>query len=348
MANLRKRIAANRTPRSENDSVWKETVKEDFPTFMQLFFAPEAEDIDWNKPHKFLDADLRRLTVASKHKNRIADKLVRVEYKNGRPGFLLIHLELQSYKEVEFARRMFIYFYRIFENNVELEEGDLITIVLLTKEEAAETKDRFEYKKGRFELLFKYPLEKLWEYQSRRAEFEASNNFFYLLIAIHLRALEAKNQQQMYDTKLEFYTLLLEKGFAGEDVVKLYKFLDWSIQMPKYLESRFTAAVEELERSKQVNYVTSAERLGVARGRKQGRRKGRAEGLAKGRVEGSKQTAVDLLLAALVAKFGVLEPEIQQQVATLSVDELKALLTASYQLETKQELLTWLANAQRG
>jgi Putative transposase, YhgA-like len=247
MAKLRKRIAANRTPRSENDSVWKETVKEDFPSFMRLFFAPEAEDIDWNKPHKFLDADLRKLTAASQHKNRLADKLVRVEYKDGKRGFLLIHLEIQSYADVEFSRRMFIYFYRIFENNVELEEGDVISIVLLAKEEAAEISDRFEFKKGRFELLFKYPVEKLWEYQSRRADFEGSNNFFYLLIAIHLRSLEAKNQQQMYDNKLEFYKLLLEKGFASEDVVKLYKFLDWSIQMPKYLEARFTAAVEELD-----------------------------------------------------------------------------------------------------
>jgi hypothetical protein len=223
---LKRTISARRTPRSENDSVWKKTVKEDFPAFMQLFFAKEAESIDWNKPHKFLDADLRRLTVASQHKNRLADKLVRVEYKNGRSGFLLIHLEVQSYQDVEFSRRMFIYFYRIFENNVELKEGDVITVVLLTKEGANEIEDRFEYKRGRFELLFKYPVEKLWEYQSRREEFEAGNNFFYLLIAIHLRALEARNQQQMYDTKLEFYKLLLEKGFAREDVIKLYKFLD--------------------------------------------------------------------------------------------------------------------------
>jgi Domain of unknown function (DUF4351) len=85
-----------------------------------------------------------------------------------------------------------------------------------------------------------------------------------------------------------------------------------------------------------VNYVTSAERLGFKRGRN------------KGRAEGSKKTAIDLLLAALIAKFGVMEPEIQQQVTTLSVDELKALLTATYQFETKQDLLTWLANSERG
>jgi predicted transposase YdaD len=105
--------------------------------------------------------------------------------------------------------------------------------------------------------------------------------------------------------------------------------------MPKYLESKFTAAVEELERSKQVDYVTSAERLGLARGRKQGRKQGRVEG------------ALMVVKGLLNEKFGKLEPELEHRLTKITVEELTALLTASNKFETSQELLGWLDNSKK-
>jgi predicted transposase YdaD len=88
-----------------------------------------------------------------------------------------------------------------------------------------------------------------------------------------------------------------------------------------------------------VNYVTSAERLGLARGRKQCRRKGRAEG----RMEG----LAEAVLVLLNESTGEVEEELRQKITTLTVTELKALLPLAPKFTSKQELLEWLASAER-
>ena len=42
----------------------------------------------------------------------LADKLFRVHLRNGTDLLLLIHIEVQSQHDPDFARRMFVYYYR--------------------------------------------------------------------------------------------------------------------------------------------------------------------------------------------------------------------------------------------
>jgi hypothetical protein len=48
-----------------------------------------------------------------------------------------------------------------------------------------------------------------------------------------------------------------QEGFKSEDVLKLYKFLDWTIQMPEQLEKQFNETVAELVAT---DYLKSATR----------------------------------------------------------------------------------------
>src|SRR5439155_13356893 len=44
-----------------------------------------------------------------------ADKLVKVWRNDGEEAWVLIHIEVQSQRETEFARRMYVYNYRLFD-----------------------------------------------------------------------------------------------------------------------------------------------------------------------------------------------------------------------------------------
>ncbi len=83
---------------------------------MYSFFPNIHKDIDFSKGYEFLEKELQKIIKTSKTGRRYADKLVKVFLKNGSERWLLIHIEIQGYKEKKFPERMYTYNYRIFEN----------------------------------------------------------------------------------------------------------------------------------------------------------------------------------------------------------------------------------------
>lgn len=61
-----------------------------------------------------MDKKLEEVAKDATIGRRFADKLVKVHLKNGREEWVLIHIEVQSQEE-DFAMRMYIYHYRIYD-----------------------------------------------------------------------------------------------------------------------------------------------------------------------------------------------------------------------------------------
>ena len=55
-----------------------------------------------------------------------------------------------------------------------------------------------------------------------------------------------------------------------DDIIALFKFLDWVMRLPEELEQAFRRDVEAFEKEKQMPYVTSIERLSREEGRQEG------------------------------------------------------------------------------
>ncbi|MGB8700355.1 MAG: hypothetical protein WCD18_13140, partial [Thermosynechococcaceae cyanobacterium] len=102
-------------PRADLDSPWKEILRAYFPQAMQFFFPNTADFIDWSRSHEFLDKEFVQIARDSEIGRRYADQLVKVWRKDGEPLWLLVHLEVQSQSETDFAERMFTYCLRIFD-----------------------------------------------------------------------------------------------------------------------------------------------------------------------------------------------------------------------------------------
>ena len=95
------------TQPTDFDSPWKAILD----TYLAEFFAfclPHVyTEIDWSRAAVPLDKELQQVVRDAEIGRRLADKLVQVWRQDGTDAWVLIHIEVQSQEEVDFAQRMF-------------------------------------------------------------------------------------------------------------------------------------------------------------------------------------------------------------------------------------------------
>ena len=97
--------------------------------------------------------------------------------------------------------------------------------------------------------------------------------------------------------------MLYQKGYSKEDVLDLFRFIDWVIYLPKDLEDKYLEEVREYEGVRKMEFVAPFERMAKSEGKREGKREGEREG--------KKQQAVFMLLRLLKAKFGYVPESIE-------------------------------------
>ncbi len=105
------------------DSPWKSLIEQYLEEFIAFFFPNIHQLIDWTKDYEFLDQEFQQIVRDSELGKRLADKLVKVWKQNGKETILYIHIEVQAQSEPNFAKRMFVYHYRIFDRFNQLAYG---------------------------------------------------------------------------------------------------------------------------------------------------------------------------------------------------------------------------------
>ena len=101
---------------------------------------------------------------------------------------LLIHIEVQGYYDTEFVKRMFTYYYRIFDRY----DREVISLAILTDEIESYRPCRYEVSRWGFRLLFEFPIIKLIGYNDKAEELETCNNPFGIIVVVHLKTLATK------------------------------------------------------------------------------------------------------------------------------------------------------------
>ena len=92
------------------------------------------------------------------------------------------------------------------------------------------------------------------------------------------------------------------------------------MQLPEWLNNQVWQELETIEENKKVQYITSVERIGIAKGMATGMAKGVEKGRVEGRVEGQSR----LLRRQLERRFGVLPSWATEQLANASEQQLEA------------------------
>ena len=301
--------------RADYDNPWKEAIGCYFKEFMLLLFPKIFVDIDWSKGYTFLDKELQQVVRDAELGERRADKLVKVWRKDGSETWILVHIEVQCQYESEFAKRMYIYNYRLFDKY----NKQIVSLAILGDERSNWRPAHYNSFLWGCKLDFHFPIIKLIDYEENWDNLESSENPFAVIIMAYLKALRTKkNLKDRLWWKLHLVKRLYEKGYIEQEILELFRFIDWLLILPEDLENSFGQTLIEYEEEKKMPYITSIERIGIKKGLEQGLEqgleKGLERGLEKGLEKGIIQDAQESIIDILDVRFGKITPSLASKI----------------------------------
>jgi hypothetical protein len=308
--------------RADYDSPWKEAIELYFWEFMAFFFPAIAPHLAQHRDPEFLDTELQQIVRDADVGRRWADKLVKVWLVDGTETWLLIHIEVQSQYQAEFAQRMYVYNYRLRDRY----DRPVVSLGVLADDRPRWRPSTYETSVLGCEVRFNFPVVKLLDYAEDWSALEANRNPFATVVMAHLKARETSGDAlRRKDWKLRLTRRLYEQGYGREDILELYRFIDWLIDLPEPLEMVFQAELAAYEGDGTMRYVSTIER----------------QGIQKGREEGRQEEGRSLVLRLLNRCIGELPESVIQQVDTLSIESLEALGEALLDFRSMDDLEQW-------
>jgi hypothetical protein len=294
------------------DSPWKQALEKYFPAFMAFFFPQAHADIDWKRGYSFLDKELEQVVRDAELGKRLADKLVQVWRQDGEAEYILAHIEVQGQKKSDFAERMYVYNYRIYDRY----RHPVASLAVLADEEDHWRPAEYSYELWGSRAGLRFPVVKLLDYREHWQDLEASDNPFATVVMAHIKAKEtAHNSDERYRWKLSLIRRLYERGYRKEDILELFRFIDWVLQLPQEQEERLWQELNDFEARRNMQYVTSVERIGFEKGKQEGFQEGRQEGLQLGEM-----TVIKRLI---IRRFGEAPAWVEERLAKATVEELE-------------------------
>ena len=297
------------------DSPWKEVVEAYLPDFVAFFFPNAHTAIDWDKGFEFLDQELQQVVRDAELGKRLVDKLVKVFLHDGEEAWILLHIEIQNQYEQSFEERIFIYNYRIYDKY----RRNVISLVVLGDE--SQTWRPSEYRTSLLGCgyLFTFLTVKLLDFAQETQTLTDNANPFAVVVLAHLTAKQTrKNETDRYLGKLSITRQLYQRNFSRQDVLNLYRFIDWVMRLPEALEQEYLKEVRQFEEEKRMPYITNAERFGIRQGE------------------------ANLVIRQLNRRIGSLRSELESQIRQLSVGQLEDLGEALLDFSSEQDLVSWL------
>jgi Domain of unknown function (DUF4351) len=294
-----------------------------FPQAIEFFFSDIANLVDWSVPPEFLDKEFIKIAPDAKVGKRFADQLVRVKLKQGKDLVLLVHVEVQAAAEKDFAERMFIYALRIFDYF----RQPAVSLAILCDASETWRPAAYSFNLPYTSLNFEFGTVKLVDYRNQMALLDASANPFAVVVKAHLKMQETKRDKPSRKLwKMRLVRQVYEAGYNEEQVVNLFKFLDWVLSLPKNLEDEFWTELKAYEEERKMPYITSVERIGYERGRKEGRGEERRSVVAR----------------LLEQKIGQVPTVLSDRVSNLSLDQLDVLMLDLLNFNSIDDLSHWL------
>ncbi len=93
-----------------------------------------------------------------------------------------------------------------------------------------------------------------------------------IVVMAHLKAQETrKDNQARKRWKFELVRQLYDRGYNRSEVFNLFTFIDWIIKLPKPLAAEFWTELNTCEENRKMPYITSVEKIGFERGKREGK-----------------------------------------------------------------------------
>ncbi|GAB4033334.1 Rpn family recombination-promoting nuclease/putative transposase [Spirosoma gilvum] len=277
-----------------DDTLWKAIIEDIFEDFLRFFF-PNTDDLfALEKGVEYLDKELEQLFPPDQdaYSPRYVDKLVKVFVRADdqiQEQWILIHIEVQGYKDSRFAERMFQYYYRIFDKY----QQPITAFAIFTDGHKGYQPAHYERVYLGTKLHYQYNTYKILEQQE--TELLTSNNPFALVVLTVKAALTGKKltEDQLVELKIQIAKVLLSSQLQKAKIRSLMNFLRYYVRLENPETNRkFDTAIEALTAT---NTTMGIEQFLLDRAKKEGLQEGVEKGFEQG-IEQEKRVIVTRLL----------------------------------------------------
>jgi hypothetical protein len=179
---------------------------------------------------------------------------------NGQTTWVLIHIEIQTQRERGFMKRMEQYNNRLRDRF----NRSVVSLAILADAQPHWRPSAFRETLWGWTASMTFPVVKLLDYAPRETELEADDNPFALIVLAHLKALETRaDPLARRSWKFRLVRGLYERGFDAEELRKLFRLIDWLMELPPALETLFWQDVNQFQEGQVVPFITTPERYGI-------------------------------------------------------------------------------------
>jgi predicted transposase/invertase (TIGR01784 family) len=273
------------------DILWKGILEDCFEDFFAFFYPDAVDDFDFSRGVAFLDKELEALFPEAQEKDRIADKLAKVFTADGHEEWVLIHVEVQGYKDEDFSKRMFTYFYRIYDRY----QVPVHAIAILTDEQKSYHPRAFEYHFLKTHLQYEFDTFKLKNCTA--ADFQKTpDNPFSIALELAWESFQKRPDQELLELKLTLIKRLLKAGHNRQKVSRVMDFIKFYLSFEHMeTELQLDYLIDLVEGKKEPFGIRERILTELARQYKEeGLQEGREEGRVEGRVEGREEEREEL------------------------------------------------------
>ncbi|MGZ8915406.1 MAG: hypothetical protein ACXW1Z_20150 [Methylobacter sp.] len=109
--------------------------------------------------------------------------------------------------------------------------------------------------------------------------------------------------------------MLYQRNWDKQRVINLFYVIDWLMKLPAALEQQLWHEIEAIEEKEKMQYVSSIEKIGIAKGLQEGLQQGLQQGVPAGEAK--------LLKKLLECRFGALPAWVSDKLADAGEQDLE-------------------------
>jgi predicted transposase YdaD len=302
-----------------DDTLWKTVLEDTFDDFLR-FFIPDADEVfDFDKGVEYLDKELDQLfpPEGDEYKPRYVDKLVKVYTRQGTEEWVLVHVEVQGYRDNHFAKRMFQYYTRIWDKY----DRSIAAFAIFTDSEAGFMPTSFQ--QGFLGTAVSYTYNSYKISNQQEEALMASNNPFAQVVLTVKGAIQGKrmSDDELFGLKIGIAKRLYYSGFDKNKIRKIMNFLKYYIRFEnEEMVGKFEQELAIVTQNDKT--VMGTEEFLLYRAKKEGIQEGIELGIEKGEGKGEAKAKQKIIQKLFLKNWTV---EQIAEFAEVSVDFVLAI-----------------------
>ena len=166
-----------------------------------------------------------------------------------------------------------------------------------------------------------------------------ADNPFAMITAAHILTQQTrKNDQARYQAKQQLVRLLYQRQWDKQRIINLFTVIDWLMRLPEGLDQQLWYEIETIEQEKAMRYVTSVERIGIAKGVQQGLEQGLEQGREQGLEQGVVRGEAIALQRLLRKRFGDIPAALESTINNASLDQIECWLDGTLEAKSLDDI----------